>query len=386
MISFLAKPLAVLIAFSGILMLSPAPVSQNITAGDQMMADSLSEKVSTTEWLGPLAPVAISPFFGITCLAGMSQFGKGTVLEQNNFISTNPVLNNPTIFWVFLVLTLLTSLPRFTKVSKPMAQALDQVETYSGIITLLVIKVLGSSLGGGDGEMIETAALVQFGIFSFTSDLLLSIAAVINIIVINTIKFFFEVLILITPVPFLDAAFEAGKQATCVGLLAIYAFSPLVATIINLVIFVACLFAYRWIHRRVAYARSVLFDPLMALWNPKFGQPAKPELVVFNEKTFGPFPAKTKLKLTHTESGWQLSRILMFSFGLPKKMQLGSSGTKIEMQRGFFVNQLNVTGETNGQLLFSRRYADHLESLAEIMHVGKPNGEDGSVQFDLKTV
>lgn len=385
MFSIFAKPLAVLIAFSGVLMLTPAPVAQNLTPGDQLIADNITQKVSTTEWLGPLAPVAISPFFGITCLAGMSQFGKGTILEQNNFISTNPVLNNPTIFWVFLILTLLTSLPRFTKVSKPMAQALDQLETYSGIITLLVIKVLGSSIGGADGEMLETAALVQFGIFSFTSDLLLSIAAVINIIVINTIKFFFEVLILITPVPFLDAAFEAGKQATCAGLLAIYAFSPLVATIINLVIFIACLWAYRWIHRRVTYARSVLFDPIFALWNPKYGQPAKPELIVFNEDTLGPFPPKTKLKLTHSESGWQLSQLLMFSIGMPKKMQLDSSDTKIEMQRGIFVNQLNVSGGTNGQLLFSRRYSDHLDPLADLIHVAKANGKTDEVQFDLKT-
>lgn len=389
MFSILAKPLAVLIAFSGILMLSPtpapSPLPQNLTASDQIMADGLAEKISTTEWLGPMAPVALSPFFGITCLAGMSQFGKGTVLEQNNFISTNPVLNNPTIFWVFLVLTLLTSLPRLTKVSKPMAQALDQVETYSGIITLLVIKVLGSSLGGDGGDALETAAVVQLGFLSFTSDMLLSIAAVINIIVINTIKFFFEVLILITPVPFLDAAFEAGKQATCAGLLAIYAFSPFVATIINLLIFIACLWAYRWIHRRVAYARAVLFDPLLALWNPKYGQPTKEELVVFNQDAFGPFPAKTKLKLTRSESGWQLNQLLMFSIGLPKKMEIQSSDTTIVMKRGVFVNQLNVDGGARGKLLFSRRYSDNLDQLADMIQVGKPNGQDEAVQFDLKT-
>ena len=85
MFSIFAKPLAVLIAFSGVLMLTPAPVAQNLTPGDQLIADNITQKVSTTEWLGPLAPVAISPFFGITCLAGMSQFGKGTILEQNNF-------------------------------------------------------------------------------------------------------------------------------------------------------------------------------------------------------------------------------------------------------------------------------------------------------------
>ena len=393
MTSLIAKPLAVLIGFSGILMLTPAasPVispatlpatsPQSLPAGDQLMADSIAEKISTTEWLGPLAPVAISPFFGITCLAGMSQFGKGTILEQNNFISNNPVLNNPTIFWVFLVLTLLTSLPRLTKVSKPLAQALDQVETYAGIITLLVMKVLGSE----GGEALETAALVQLGFVSFSSDILLSIAAVINIIVINTIKFFFEVLILITPLPFLDAIFEAGKQTTCAGLLAIYAFSPLVATILNLVIFIACLWAYRWIHRRVLYARNVLFDPILAVWNPKYAKPLKPEVVVFNKDEFGPFPAKSRLKIVRGDSGWTLTQMHMFGIGLPKTIELGGDANSIEMEKGVFVNQMNVTGQQTGELLFTRRYSDHLEQLSQMLHVKAPNGTTDKVQFDLRS-
>ena len=75
----------------------------------------------------------------------------------------------------------------------------------------------------------------------------------------------------------------------------------------------------------------------------------------------------------------------MFSIGMPKKMQLDSSDTKIEMQRGIFVNQLNVSGGTNGQLLFSRRYSDHLDPLADLIHVAKANGKTDEVQFDLKT-
>ena len=398
MISLLAKPIAVLIAFTGILVLvpssgptpTPPTVSQTLPLDlpldgqslpltDQLMADQITEKISTTEWLGPLAPVAISPFFGITCLAGMSQFGKGTVLAQNNFISNNPVLNNPAVFWTFLVLTLLTSLPRLTKVSKPMAQALDQVETYAGIITLLVMKVLGS---GGGGE-IETAAVVQLGFMSFSSDILLSIAAVINIIVINTIKFFFEVLILITPIPFLDAIFEAGKQATCAGLLAIYAFSPIVATILNLIIFIACLWAYRWIHRRVLYARNVFFDPLLALWSSSYGRPTKPELVVFNKSQLGPFAAKSRLMLKKVDDGWSLRELKMFSFGLASQMHLADGANTIEMEKGMFVNHLNVTGDVTSDLLFTRRYSGQLEELSQLIKVKAPNGGPETVQLEF---
>ena len=94
-----------------------------LTSSDSAKIDRIATSVNWAEWLGPLAPIAISPFFGITILAGISQFGGSWV--ENSFISNNPVLSNPAVFWVFLCLTIMTSLPRFTKVSKPAAQAID---------------------------------------------------------------------------------------------------------------------------------------------------------------------------------------------------------------------------------------------------------------------
>ena len=69
-----------------------------LTASDHLMMSTATASVS--EWLGPLAPIAISPFFGITILAGFSQFG-GELLGSNNFISNNPVLSNPAVFGFF---------------------------------------------------------------------------------------------------------------------------------------------------------------------------------------------------------------------------------------------------------------------------------------------
>ncbi|MBL8854917.1 MAG: hypothetical protein JNK57_13205, partial [Planctomycetaceae bacterium] len=84
---------------------------------------------------GPLSPLAMSPFFGITVLSGLSQLENtqwgGAFLADYTMVARNPVLKHPATFWVFLVLTILTSLPRMTKVSKPVAQALDWVESYS---------------------------------------------------------------------------------------------------------------------------------------------------------------------------------------------------------------------------------------------------------------
>ena len=157
--------------------LSPLPL------GEQAVADQLQETISASEWLGPMAPVALSPFFGITCLSGMALFGEGIIPGHNALISANSPLKSPTLFYSFLILTILTSIPRFTKVSKPIAQIADQVETYAGVITLLVIRYMMQPAETGD----TTDVVYQAGIVSFSGETLLMLAAAINIIVINAV-------------------------------------------------------------------------------------------------------------------------------------------------------------------------------------------------------
>src|SRR5690606_16734208 len=116
---------------------SAAPAG-DLTAAEIAAAQQLSEQISAVEWLGPLAPVALSPFFGITCLSGLSLFGGEWIVGHNSLLESS-VLRSPVVFWTFLVLTIITSIPRLSKVSKPLAQAVDQVETYAGIITILAV-------------------------------------------------------------------------------------------------------------------------------------------------------------------------------------------------------------------------------------------------------
>ena len=71
-----------------------ALLPDGLSAQDERMASELTGKIST-EWLGPLAPIAISPFFGLACLCAMSQYGES--LPFNSFISDNPVLQNPAV-------------------------------------------------------------------------------------------------------------------------------------------------------------------------------------------------------------------------------------------------------------------------------------------------
>ena len=340
---------------------------------DELKAQQLSDQIATSEWLGPMAPIALSPFFGITCLSGMSVYGQGTFLADNQFVSSNPVLNNPAVFWTFLILTLLTSLPRLTKVSKPIAQVLDQVETYSGIITIIVIRIMASA-GGEPSELADTQ-IIQMGFISLTGDMLLVVAAAINIFVINLVKFFFEALIWLTPIPAIDAIFEACNKIACATLMAIYAWSPLVATILNLILFTVCALMFRWVHRGAVYMRTMLTDPIWVLLNQGYGQFGdKKQLVVFPQKEFGPFPAKSKLIMERTQSGWRLIR-RNFLFFPSNTVELTDSKAQIKLDAGFLVNKLVVSGDLDGKLIFSRRYSEQLDQVADQMGF-QTSGED----------
>ena len=333
-----------------------------LSSNDMAMAEGLGGSVSIAEWLGPLAPIAISPFFGITLLAGISQFGSET-LPFNQFISSNPILSNPATFWVFLVLTILTSLPRFTKVSKPAAQAIDQLETYSAIITIVLLRVLAAS---GEGGGVEEAGpiVMQAGIFAFSADVLMSIAAIVNIIVINTIKFFFEVSVWLIPFPMVDAALEVANKSVCIALMGVYAYNPTLATILNLLIFVGCLIAFNWVKRRTAYIRTLLFDPIWTMISPAYGVP-KGSLTVFPKQELGPFKPKTKLVMRSTDAGWTLTQQRWFRS--PRIIELSRSAGPMTIAKGLIANEIQ-TGDRS-TLLFSRRHSSHLKELAERLNL-----------------
>ena len=357
-----------------------------LSRSDMSKANGLAGSVRASEWLGPLAPIAISPFFGVTLLAGLAQFGADW-MPVNQFLSNNAVLKNPAVFWVFLILTLLTSIPRFTKVSKPAAQAIDQLEAYAGIITIILLRVM---MMPEEAPMAEGPIAMQAGLFSMTADTLMCVAAIINIVVINTVKFFFEVSVWLIPFPFVDAMLEVANKSACVALMAVYAYNPVIATILNLIIFTACLIAFRWIHRRTVYLRTMLLDPVLALAWPGYGIPKKQRITVFNKEALGPFAPKSKLMLMRQETRWKLveQRLL-----LPGKSMEIDPSTKLMIHRGVLGNKFQFStpdiggGEVN-ELVFSRRYSGKLDELAKLLGVGihVPVDQPKVMTGDLHTV
>ena len=332
-----------------------------VDADDIAAASSWANTSGITEWLGPLAPVALSPFFGVMCLSGLSLWGPDWITDNAVLGSAGP-LGNEWLFGAFLLLTLLTSLPRLTKVSKPFAQAVDRLETYAVIVILLTIKFVmsmdqpGETATGQESIAMMQVQVMHFGIISFSLDTLLSIAMVINILVINSVKFFFEFLVWLTPVPFLDAVFEVANKSLCAALMAVYAFNPAIATGINLVLLLVAALMLRWISRRVRFYRTMILDPILAKVWTRWGTPKRPELIVFPQDDLGPFPAKSRLRLTSSPEGLLLKDANRW---LPKKSLVIPSTATAHLVRGWVMHTIELDeGNTSSCLRFSRRYDD----------------------------
>ncbi|MHC4531795.1 MAG: hypothetical protein ACYSXD_09575, partial [Planctomycetota bacterium] len=285
-------------------------------------------------------------------------------------------LNNGLIFLAFLALSVATSLPKMTSVSKGFAEAADQLETYAGIISYLVIFYLAGARPQSD----TSPALYTAGIITLTKDSLLMAAVVINIIVINTVKYFFELLVWITPIPALDALFETTNKIVTAALVVVYAFSPYLAMLINLVLFLMCLAIFNRVRRKLKYYKAVLIEPIIAkLFGRSAPVPpprvkAKIAAVIQNpQPLIKVFPAKKIRKIKKNE----LSYLTPAADGLflvklrlirrPKTEKLDTQNAQFDIAAGLISNSIQISApdiKKPIRLSFSKIYNSRFDDIA----------------------
>ena len=372
---------------------------RDLWAADKIKGEQLAKKISTIEVMAPLAPVALSPFFGITCLSGTSMLCSRGVLPENDFLMGNKALDNGLVFIVFLALSVATSLPKMTAVSKGFAEVSDQLETYAGIISYLAIFYLA-----GTGQDSTTPQVVYTaGIFTFTWNTLLMIAVVINIIVINTVKYFFELLVWISPIPMLDAIFETANKVVTAALVAVYVFSPYLAMLLNIILFLMCFSIFNWVRRRVKYYRTIFIGPIVAKLLGRTGSSPSSQikariaaavekgetlLKVFPLRKMGRIKKKEMSYLTIGKNGLFLVKLRLIR--QPKVEKLDTANMQIEVVTGLLSNTIEIMTQGTAKpdrLAFSKIHNNQIDSIAASL---RPFGEvrtksaaDGAEPFGL---
>jgi hypothetical protein len=385
--------------------------AQGVDLGlEQLKANALLQ-VMPLEVLGSLAPIALSPFFALTCLSGASLMADQGLLPSglasNYIVGSESPLNHEIVFIGLLALTLLTSAPKLTKVSKPFAQAVDQLEAYSGIIAALAVQFLhaiatSDLAGASPASVVVHAGFVELSLQSFALLLLMAFSAM-NLFVINSVKFFCEVMILISPIPFVDAAFEVANKAFAMALVGLYLFSPWVAAVVNLLLFFLCLLVFSWTFRRVVFMRSVLIDPMLGWLSERVfgGKPPAlkssvlPAKVVFEggepAVVLKAFAGRRSKGIPTKSQGYLVQVAGSCHFVRPRLgrsaviVPLGLDGIRPELRKGLFSHSLlfrDAHGQTVSKVLLTRRFTSLLPELASQLHAVEQGARAGSASGD----
>lgn len=254
----------------------PSALDPTTMAASQVVG----EQLSTSEWLGPLAPVALSPFFGLAVLSGIGTYGPEALQQRSAIFQSGGSLDNPWLFWSMAGLALFTSLPRLTKVSKPISLAAEKLEAYSAIVILICVRMFGSQFQAGAPELqmgleghASSELMLSAGVGTVSLNVMMSAFAALNIFVVNVVKLFFEFLVWLIPVPAIDAVVELCNKSLCGALMALYCYSPWLATLVNLAILACSLIVFLWVFRRMNYYKDLIAGPALAWLLPSwFGQ------------------------------------------------------------------------------------------------------------------
>jgi hypothetical protein len=285
-----------------------------------------------------VGPVGINPFLGLSGLGMAAWFGAWTPPATVWFVG-HPA------FWISaLVLGAVIKFGRSFKLSKPFAEALGTGESVIGVA---VVAVAGLAMLQESGVVrVEESSIIL-------ASLLFAIAASTATLIV-IVRTAFDILVWLSPFPFVDLIFQALKAAATVVLLALAVFAPGAAVVLNLLLILAAALAVRWAVRTAVFGITIASDLAFAWRRDGLGLPRSAA------GDLGPFVAfalemdgasrRQRGRLTVTAGGWL--------FTARESLSLGSS---VEISRGLM--GLTVAGK-NGSVLLPPRYKHLIDELA----------------------
>ncbi|MEM9410330.1 MAG: hypothetical protein AAGA30_04410, partial [Planctomycetota bacterium] len=158
----------------------------------------------------------------------------------------------------------------------------------------------------------------------------------------------------------------------CAVLMSIYAFSPIVALVINLILFAICAVVFVWVRRREIFFRTLLVDWVLSWWS-KSDTSVPDRLIVFPKQGIGGIPARGKCELEKLDSGWQLTH---------RRFLLGDEVESIEepmvLEPGWWTGTFVM--KDGKKLTFSIKFQNQYEELARVYGVGFSKTDEASLE------
>lgn len=252
----------------GLVLLMVAVLGPEAWAAKAAAAGAATAAAGLVKSASMIGPLGISPFlalaaFGVAAALGIWELPPG--LE---------ILGHAAMFIALALLGLLLQFGRSTKLTKPLAELLGTGESLFGVAAVVLLMA---------PHMTATAEPVaKAGIGAGILMLAAGLSALVAIVIMRTAL---DVLIWLSPIPFVDGLFQLAKLVLTLALVGLAVVFPAAAVVINLVLLVATAFLVRWALRTARFGATVAYDLTLGRLRGKVAMPRDPVVAT----DLGPF-------------------------------------------------------------------------------------------------
>jgi hypothetical protein len=310
-----------------------------------------------------LAPMGINPYAAVFLTSLCSKMG-----FHNSFVATNPFFNSWIVVILFGSLFLFTisvgTIFKTNKVTAPIALADNYLSNYAALVINAFIMIAPAFLSTHemDNKVVYEAGFLSI---SFKTALILFVSMYF-LIVFMCVRFFIDILIYLSPIPFIDSVLEIFKLIATVGFVLISIISPMLTVLISIVMFLVCLIIYRRAIRLADKMKYLVIYPILNLFRSK-------EKVLTNGQSFSilAFTGKKTNKIKHGK----IVRLEKQAdkFYLTRKYYFFETKDEITFEDCFIIqNHLNMhikNASGTKHLILNRSYNSYVNDMAEITNI-----------------
>ena len=335
------------------------PLMLQAQTGDLEISKTIDQNSALVEQFAQLAPMGINPFLTVFLTSVCSKVG-----FHNDYVATNPFFDSWIVLIIFGLLFSFTALVGTVFRTNKATAIIGLVDTYLSNKAALIVNaivIFAPTFISNEPAHAEIVYQLGFLSISFKTFLILSISLYFLIIVM-AFKFFIDILIFLSPVPFIDAVLEIIKIVIAAGFVIISIVSPVISVIIAVLMFFVSLFFYRRSVNLINKTKYLIVYPLLNLMRSKQKKLTNGEnlsILVLTNKKYGNIKKGVIVRLQKNKNSFEL---------IQKRFLLPNIIEKIILNEyTFHQNHLDLILSNEDQsksLVLNRTYHKYLDELS----------------------
>lgn len=351
--------------------------SQDVLSPEETLnpEDVVSYNATLIDQVAQVSSMSINPYTAVFFTSICSKFGM-----HNDYVKTHPFYNSWLVVTLFCFLFLFTLIVRpalaSNKFTTPLKLADEYLEDQAALVINGVILIIPIIL---NNNPINEEIVIEAGIFSMDfRSILVVIATTYYLIIVLAVKYFIDLLIFISPIPFIDSLLEIIKIVVTIILVFISIYSPVLSFIISLIFFVISFFLYKRAKRFTDKVTYLFIYPVFDLMknSNKILYDKEDELsikVLLRNKT-NKFKKGKILRLTKINGEFRLEK---------KRLIRQNKFEPIEIKNCDIVQtdfNISIVAEDGTNFLLNRSFNKHIDFLSK--EFDTENIIDKRVKFD----